>query len=112
MMQPGMVGAPAMSPQETLPGLDDMDLSIECNQDFLRCSTGKLLHSQSMAPNTKVLYIYFFTSVYMYISINYTNIYIYIYIYIYVCVHCYIQTFVIIIIFLLTLHLYICMYAI
>ena len=51
MAQPG---APAINPQETLPGLDDMDLSIQCNEEFLRSSTGKLLSSQNMSANTKV----------------------------------------------------------
>lgn len=50
----GAAPGAVVNPQEILPGLEEMDLSIQCNQDFLRSTTGKLLLSQSMANSTKV----------------------------------------------------------
>lgn len=37
-----------------LPSIDDMDLSIQCDPRFMRCSVGKLMNSQSMAAACKI----------------------------------------------------------
>ena len=38
----------------TLPGIEEMDLSIQCNSQFLRSTTGKLLNSQASSNASRV----------------------------------------------------------
>jgi len=44
-------GQPSGQP---LPGLDDMDLTIQCNPAFLRCTTGKILNTQVAANASRI----------------------------------------------------------
>lgn len=58
---PGVPGAPLdptapgqQQQQQVLPGIEDMDLSIQCDPAFLRASVGKIVHSQSLAAQSRV----------------------------------------------------------
>jgi protein transport protein SEC24 len=53
--QPGGAIDPngANTPQ-ILPGIEDMDLSIQCDPSFLRASVGKIVNSQALASQSRV----------------------------------------------------------
>eukprot|EP01036_Dinobryon_divergens_P040254 gene40254-53196_t len=39
---------------QQLPGIEEMDMSIQCNPSFLRCTTGKLLNTQVAANSSRI----------------------------------------------------------
>ncbi|CAE7651933.1 unnamed protein product, partial [Symbiodinium microadriaticum] len=53
---PGPSPAPGQesSPGQVLPGIEDMDLSIQCDPAFLRSSVSKIVASQSLATKSRV----------------------------------------------------------
>jgi protein transport protein SEC24 len=58
MQQPGQMqqqqpGGDPNSAAQQLPRLEDMDLSIQCDQRFLRSSVGKVIHSQGIAQQCR-----------------------------------------------------------
>ena len=52
----GVAGAPGgdIIGGPTLPSIDEMDLSITCNPEFLRPTAGKLLNSQGLSNAAKI----------------------------------------------------------
>jgi protein transport protein SEC24 len=47
-------GGDTQQPGVQLPGIEDMDLSIQCDPRFMRCTVGKLVNSQSLAASSKM----------------------------------------------------------
>ena len=63
MQQPGQPGPNQQIPQpgtdpnantNPLPGIDEIDMSITCNPNFLRTSVSKIVASQQLANNSRI----------------------------------------------------------